>query len=404
MKRGQRLLPAAAAAALVTWILVGPGAPLCGTAHAGWLPGWATGWVPDGPEREYDPTFASPVDTLPGHQGTYLYYHGLDYGSQTLIHPLRMIINGGYGILQIENRDNKPFEIDYEQGFRNVTENLLHPDVALSKYGYWDFFQREVIPVSVNSGQAQYWPNYMNHTLGGGMSYRMMIEWYRYRNFPKPKLTAGATMFVYHLLNEVVENDDDDGPATDAIADFWIFNPAGVWLFSSDRVAGFFSHKLHMTDWSFQPAYFPDGQELWNNGQNYAVKWHLNDSGSKSLFYHWGSQAEVGMSFTRPSGRCVSVGLGLKAKSLVQVDEYTKGLSVAASGGIFYDRHNSLLASLVFAHSKDHAYRLNLYPGLIRMGPLKPGFFVALDQEGHTMGGITFGSLQHLPFGLGMRF
>lgn len=392
------------ALALLPGLLVTVLLAIAPAAEAGWLPGWATSWTPDGPPRELDATFPAPTDTITGHRGDYYFYHGLDYGTQSLIHPLRMIINGGYGIFQIENRGNSPFDVQYSTAFRNVKNNLIHPDVALGKYGYWDFVQREIIPVSVHSGQAQYWPNYMNHTFGGGMSYRMMIEYYRYRNVPKPRLTAGVTMFVYHLLNEVIENDGDVGPSTDAIADFWIFNPAGIWLFNSDRVARFFSHTLHMTDWSFQPLYFPDGRELYNNGQNYAIKWHLNDKGSRSLFYHWGTHAELGMSFTREDGRCFSAGLGLIAKNIIQVDEYTKGLNVAASGGVFYDRHNSLLASFLFARTKDYAYRLNLYPGLIRVGPLRPGFFVALDQDNNAMGGITFGSLQHLPFGIGKRF
>ena len=211
-------------------------------------------------------------------------------------------------------------------------------------------------------------------------------------------------MFFYHFLNEVVENNGYIGPATDAVADFWIFNPAGMWLFNKDWVARYFSRKLHMTDWSFQPAYLPDGQELYNNGQNYAMKYHLTRNGSKSIFYHWGTHAELGMSFTRQDGRCFSFGLGLIAKNLVKVDEYTHGLDLAVSGGLFYDRHNSLLASFLYAKTKDYRYRLNIYPGLIKAGFLRPGFFVALDQENKVMGGVTFGSLRHLPFGLGKRF
>ena len=114
--------------------------------------------------------------------------------------------------------------------------------------------------------------------------------------------------------------------------------------------------------------------------------------------------AEVGFSFTRPDGRCLSFGLGLVAKNLLEVDQISKTLDLAASGGVFYDRNNSLLASLLFARTKDYRYRLNLYPGLFELGPFKPGFFVALDHEHKVMTGITFGSLRHLPFGLGRRF
>jgi len=303
--------------------------------------------------------------------------------------------------MQVQNRHNRPLDIQYGRGIRNVSKNLMDPAWSIGVNGFWDFMSREVIPVSVNSGNAQYWPNYMNHLIGGGMSYRMMEEYYRYHEIPHSKLAAGATIFAYHFLNEVVENDGVDGPTTDPVADFWIFNPAGVVLFSNDRVARFFSEKLHMADWSFQPVYIPNTKELHNNGQNYSVKYHLNREGSKSIFYHWGTHAELGMSFTRRDGRCISVGLGLVAKNLLEVDEISKTLDLAVSGGIFYDRNNSLLASLLYAKTKDYRYRLNLYPGLVNLGPLKPGFFLALNQDHRTTYGISFACVPLLPFGIG---
>ncbi|RKZ12612.1 hypothetical protein DRQ50_11675 [bacterium] len=342
-------------------------------------------------------------DTLPGHEGTYYFFRGLDYGSQHLIHPLRLIINGGYGILAVDNRDNRPGKVAYATGMVNVSENLINPFWAITKVGFWDFLSTQVIPISINSGRAQYWPNYMNHLLGGGMSYRMMEEYYRYHGWHNPKGAALSTLFVYHFLNEVVENNDYRGPSDDPVADFWIFNPAGILLFSNDTAARFFSETLHMTDWSYQPMMLPINGELFNQGQNYAVKYHLNNAGSASLFYHWGGHAELGMSFTDSQGRCVSWGLGLVAKNLVDIDTISKTLDLAASAGVFYDRHNSLLASLLFARTKDFKWRLNLYPGLVELGPFKPGFLVAVNRDDDITLGLTFGSLQHLPFGLGGR-
>ncbi len=340
-------------------------------------------------------------DTIEGKPGTYYFYRGLEYGSQRLISPTRLILNGGFGIMQVENRHNRPFDIQYGRGIRNVGKNLLDPAWGIGVNGFWDFLSREVIPISVNSGDAQYWPNYMNHLIGGGMSYRMMEEYYRYHEVPHSKLAAGATIFAYHFLNEVVENDGYDGPTTDPVADFWIFNPAGVILFSHDGFARFFSEKLHMADWSYQPVYIPNTRELHNNGQNYAIKYHLNKEGSKSLFYHWGTHAELGMSFTRKDGRCISVGLGLVAKNLLEVDEISKTLDLAVSGGVFYDRNNSLLASLLYAKTKDYRYRLNLYPGAVNLGPLKPGVFVALNQDHRVTYGVSFACVPLIPFGLG---
>ncbi|MGD9548109.1 MAG: hypothetical protein AB7V45_11285 [Candidatus Krumholzibacteriia bacterium] len=343
-------------------------------------------------------------DTLAGRPGTYYYYHGLDYGSQSLVHPLRLILNGGFGIMQIENRDNRPAKVMYGRGMRNVADNLVRPWWSIGEDGFWDFLTREVIPISVNRGQAQYWPNYMNHLLGGGMSYRLMEEYYRYHGRSRSGLWAGGTIFVYHFLNEVVENNDRLGPSVDPVADFWIFNSAGVWLFNKEWVARFFATKLHMNDWSYQPTINPETGELQNNGQNYVMKYHLNRAGSRSIFYHWGTHAELGLSFTDSQGRCLSFGVGLIAKNLLDIDELAKTVDLAVSGGVFYDRNNSLLVGLQFARTKDYAYRLNLYPGLVRLGPLRPGFFAALDQDDHLSGGITFGSLHHMPVGLGLDF
>ncbi|PIE76391.1 hypothetical protein CSA17_02445, partial [bacterium DOLJORAL78_65_58] len=60
------------------------------------------------------------TDTIPGKEGTYYFYRGLDFGSQALISPTRLILNGGFGIMQVENRHNRPLDIMYGRGMRNV--------------------------------------------------------------------------------------------------------------------------------------------------------------------------------------------------------------------------------------------------------------------------------------------
>jgi len=37
----------------------------------------------------------------------YFFYHALPYGSQATYNPMNVIINGGYGILQIPNYDDE---------------------------------------------------------------------------------------------------------------------------------------------------------------------------------------------------------------------------------------------------------------------------------------------------------
>jgi hypothetical protein len=159
-----------------------------------------------------------------------------------------------------------------------------------------------------------------------------------------------------------------------------------------------------MADWSYQPMYDPDHRTLENNGQNFALKWNLPSSTRWSLFYHYGTHGELGLSRTWPGGDCLSAGVGLKAKNLVDIDAISRTVDLAVSGGVFYDRNNSLLASLLWAQSKDYRLRLNVYPGLIRFGHFSPSLFLTLNEDGKVYAGLSFDWLLWLPVGYGFRF
>ncbi len=332
----------------------------------------------------------------------YYFYRAFPYGSESLIHPLRMIINGGYGIMQLDNRDNLPFAIDYRTGATNVWRNISHPIASIENDGWWEFLKAEVIPVSFHAKTARYWPNYTQHLIGGGMSSRMIEEWYRYHGYPHPRAWMVATMGAYHFLNEVVENDTYVGWTTDPVADLLLFDPAGILLFTSDGVCRFFSEKLHMADWSYQPSYDPHRKALENNGQNFALKLDLPRSRHWSLFYHYGTHAEMGLSHTWDGGDCLSFGAGLKAGDLIDLDAGIRTVDLALSAGVFYDRHNSLLASLQYAGTKDYMTRLNIYPGLVRLGGFSPGFFLAVNRDDRVIAGVTLSMVPHLPVGLAL--
>ena len=347
---------------------------------------------------------APPLPTAEAPAESAFFYHGRHYGSEALVHPLRMIVNGSFGILQLDNRDNHLGRIDYRNGVENVWMNVRNPVTAIRADGWRDFLLREVLPIGSSVKDARYWPNYTQHLIGGGMSYRMFAEWYQQHGLTHPRAWSAATMAVYHLLNEVVENDRFVGYTTDPVADLLIFDPGGMLLFNSDRVAGFFSHTLHMADWSYQPAYDPIHHTLENNGQNFALKLGLPWSKRWSLFHHYGTHGELGFSYTRPDGQCFSFAAGLKAANLIDLAPGTRTVDLVGTAGLFYDRDNSLLASLLVAQTKDYSVRLNLYPGLIHMGPVTPSLFVALDRQRQVLTGVSFGTRPKLPVGLGMSF
>jgi hypothetical protein len=329
----------------------------------------------------------------------YFFYRALPYGSESLVHPLRIIINGGFGITSFDNRDNRLDAVDYRTGWRNVWKNLLDPIGAIEANGWGDFVERELLPMSVSTKKAHYWPNYTLHVVGGGMSYRLAAEWFRYHGYPYPKTLSIATMVAYHMVNEVVENDDFEGYSTDAVADLYLFDPLGIVLFNFDSVSRFFAETLNMAEWSYQAAYDPRRNALENHGQNFAMKVGLGGA-RWSLFYHLGTHGELGLSYRRINGESFSFGFGGQAKDIFALKDGVRSLDLAPSVGFFYDRNNSLLASLVLSRREDAQVRLNVYPGVVPFARFSPGFIFAMDRDRDVQIGISIDASPVFPLGL----
>ncbi len=334
---------------------------------------------------------------------TNYYYQGYDYGSQRVFNPLTTVINGGFGIMQIRNRSNKLSAIDFENGFDNVTSNLLNPFDTIDQYGWGDFFSHEVFPTTLTLESAQFYPNIYNHLIGGGFTYRAFVDWYQHHQFAKPKLWAFGSWFSYHFLNEIVENNQFSGANVDPIADMYIFNTAGLILFSFDRVNRFFSRTLNMQDWSFMPAYDPWQNTIENNGQNYMVRIKLPYLDRWSLLYHWGIHGMYGLSYHRQRGDAITAAGGLVVRDLVDTNNDSGVRELTATliwtGGIFWDRNGSLLSSLIMS-GKGYRARLNIYPGVLRIGKISPGIFVKLREDNSIVTGLHY---SFVPFGIGRR-
>lgn len=335
-----------------------------------------------------------------GHSGPW-FYRGLPYGSEALVHPVRLILNGGFGILQFDNRSNRLGDVDFAAGWDRVWTDVGNPQRAIGVEGWEAFVRREVLPVSTNTKDAQYWPNYTLHLVGGGMSYVMMREWYEQHGYGRPQFAAGATLAAYHILNEVVENDHRPGPTTDAIADLLIFDPAGIALFSNDGVARFFGKRLNMRDWSGQPAIDPVTGAIENQGQNFSIKVALPRTDRWSFFYYFGNHGEAGLTYTRPNGSAFSAGAGFRAKSLVERGPASQTVDLVPSYGFFYDRNGSLMFSVTGANTSRYVVRVNAYPGLLKVGGWTAGVFALIGRDGDTVLGIH---TTRFPIGLAGRF
>jgi hypothetical protein len=341
-------------------------------------------------------------EPVPEHE--YLFYKGRGYGSEAFVNPVSLIINGGYGILQYGNLKRNINGIRYATGFNNVIDNLSHPGASIGEYGWGEFFSNEIFPTSLNRKNAQYWPNYQNHLIGGGMHYVEMTEWYRWNNFPMPEVTAIATMAVYHLLNETVENNAYVGTNVDPVADLLIFDPLGIVLFSIHGVPEFFAHKLRLANWSLQPSWSPFTGTIENQGINYSIRLGLPFAQKFSLFYYWGLTGLLGASYSVDAQDSWSFGAGLRAKELVALDDGVGPRKMTTTltwnAGVFYDRENSLLWSLIVSGVSDYNVHLNVYPGAVSIGGISPGFFLASSAHGVMIAGIT---ASFLPVGVAGR-
>jgi hypothetical protein len=332
------------------------------------------------------------------------YYHGYTYGSEALYNPATLIVNGGFDILQSATHSRDLSTIKFGTGAKNLWENLKDPFPQIRKYGWKRFIGNEVIPMSLKIDQAQFFPNYTLHLIGGGMESRMIDEWYIAHDVPLPALFTGVTLAAYHFVNEAVENDKFVGPNVDPISDVYLFDIGGVILFSSDAVAEFFSKTLQLTEWSGQIAYNPTHNTIENQGQNFVMKYRLPFLERTSLFYYFGDSGLLGLSFHRDNNECFSVGGGFVAKSLRNVDSTngarTISIDMGLIGGIFYDRNNSLLASLVVSDRINEKAKLNLYPGVFHIGPVSPGLFVSIGKGDQLIAGLT---IRYSPFGIAYR-
>jgi hypothetical protein len=65
--------------------------------------------------------------------------------------------------------------------------------------------------------------------------------------------------------------------------------------------------------------------------------------------------------------------------------------------GLYWDRNNSLLTSLVVADGFSEILRINIFPGVLFLGNFSPGAFFSFGRRGKFTAGIT---AAFLPLGI----
>jgi hypothetical protein len=306
------------------------------------------------------------------------FYKAYRYGVQDLYNPAYVIVNGGYDILQLEGYSRSLKDFDWRLNTRNIYRNLINPFPTISEIGWGRYLTTEIFPLNFTPEGSQWIPNYFLHLLGSGMEYRMLTEYFRYYKIPVPKLFATITVLSAQFLNEVIENNNQIGKNGDPIADWYVFNVAGIAMFNSIKVSRFFGEKLNMADWSNMPSVSFNDWTLQNSGQYFIYKWEIPRNPNWAIFMRWGMGTYAGITRKINATHAVTISAGAKSHEFKIVDTLGKVSTTSLTWGAFaaWDKNNTPLATLQVSGSSEHTVVANIYPGVLRIKKFSTGLWL----------------------------
>ena len=319
------------------------------------------------------------------------FYKGRPYGTDAFTGPLDPIFNKGYAVAQFNNRNR--FIFDYDYGTGHVWRSITELGSNVERYGGWrDFIGDEVFPTSFEWREWKWAPNYFGHIIEGGITARRMAEWNRAHGVPAPTLTAAAIVMASAVINEMYAHPGFEMGTAATAADLLLFDPLGIALFSMDGFSRFFSEKLRANVWGSQAGLTLRG-ELVNSGNNIILKLPVSPIDGTSIFIRSGLAFTPGVTFHQPGGLDVSVGFG--AEGRVQTFDLETGAEVpelALGGGVFIDRHGSLLVSVMGSEVEHRRFVVNVYPGVVDVWGGRLGGWLLIRDDWSLRFGVSLGA------------
>jgi hypothetical protein len=281
---------------------------------------------------------------------------------------------------------------DYWRNHLDIFDILANPVDSIEDEGGWDdFFLQEF-------ASARLLPNLTLHLLGNGYDFRALAEWYDQRRVPYPYLWAFFSSYAGYIGNEAIESSNPEMDEMDPIADLYIFNLAGNLLFMSDKVADFVQNRAQMRNWTGQPVLDVRHGEIRNATNNYVLRPPLFGEKIRPFLY-FGLHYFGGVSLRLPDASAMSLGVGLAATDpLREIDTFSDNFNtIRPAAGVFWDRDDRLLASLVLNGTEELLVRANVYPELLVNRIADLGFYLGIADDGVP----SFGVIVQRGVGLG---
>ena len=341
---------------------------------------------------------------IPQEKHYYFYRPAQTLGSDAAFNPLNLLLNGSFDAMRIGTQETHDLSrYNWRINAQNIWNNITDPVGSVRAYG-WDKFRRqELFNLSFDINNLQFIPNFTDHTLGYGMLYAKVTEWYDAHDYPVPVIWGVGTSLLYQYVNEMMQNDERIYVNVDCVADYDFFNVLGYVLFSFDDVKKFFSESVQLNDWSLQPLYVPRNHQLQNVGQEFLMRYRLPFAEQYAPFICWGVNSVVGLSYRYDNSNSISLGIGQAVMGMIENhrgDFISDTPRLDGALGLFWDNDGSLLAGLIVRGKSSVNVELNVYPGLLEFHGIKPGCYVgAGDKEGLVVG-VTF---MNIPISLGFE-
>jgi hypothetical protein len=315
-------------------------------------------------------------------------YRGLGYGSDAYVSPATVLLNKGFDIFQLRSSSRDVWTFPYRRSFDHaVVRAFTHIGPTMQTFGgWWRLTRVELLPLGLEFEEMNWLANYTEHLIGGGLTMRMLDDWYRAHRVPFPRAMAMATTYAASALNEMTEQ-PASGPTGGGIADLVIFDVAAVLLFHRDQPTRFLVEQWRAADWSHQASFTFPNRQLQNNGQYVTLKIPVGLRRTR-LFVRGGLGAQLGATTALDEEHSVSIGLGGDTEVRHVDSTGHETIEFVPSAGVYYDRNNSLLWSVSVSHM-ENLLTLNVYPAVIPKVPRELGLWAVYTRHNELRFGLT---------------
>jgi hypothetical protein len=326
-------------------------------------------------------------------------YRQLGFGSDAYVSPATVILNKGYDIFQLRHHPRDIWTFPYHRAWKHgIIEAFTRPGPAIETFGWKRWLRIEILPLGWSVEEGNWFANYAEHLVGGGLTMRMLDEWNRAHGVPFPRATAMATTYVASILNEITEQRNIAGVTAGGVADIAVFDVAAIALFHWDQPTRFLTRTLQAADWSNQASFTFPNKQLQNNGQYFSLKIPVGLERTR-LFVRGGMGGQFGISRKIGDAHHLSVGFGGDTE-VREVDATGhETVQFAASAGAYYDRDNSLLWSVIMSPA-ENLLALNVFPGVLRGAFRDVGLWGVYTRRNE----IRFGLVHRKALGLGVGY